>query len=141
MVTATGGEVNSFMTISEIFCVLLSACALTGDLERTQTMGDLEAAKDAAGQVATLAQQTRSNLLLAHAELVQGQVKESMGEPDATHCFQSVLERLRNYEQSLLASRARLAMARLLRERAGRRDNLGASSLGLISTARRNTRS
>ncbi len=79
-------------------------------------MGDVEAARAAVEEVATLAQQTRSDLLLAYAELVQGQVKWYIGEPDATRCFQSVLERLRFYEQSLLASRARLAMARVLKD-------------------------
>jgi DNA-binding CsgD family transcriptional regulator len=78
-------------------------------------MGEVDAAKDAAEQVTALAKQTHSDLLLAHAELVQGQVKWCNGEPDAARYFQSVLERLRLYEQSLLASRARLAMARVLK--------------------------
>jgi hypothetical protein len=35
MTMVTAGDVSSFMVISEIFCVLLSACALAGDLART----------------------------------------------------------------------------------------------------------
>lgn len=78
--------------------------------------GNVEAAKDAADEVTALAQQTQSDLLLAQAELVQGQVKWRKGEPDAVHCFEAVLERLRFYEQSLIASRARLAMAHTLKD-------------------------
>jgi DNA-binding NarL/FixJ family response regulator len=36
MAMVTSGEVGSFMTISEVFCVLLSACSLVGDLSRTE---------------------------------------------------------------------------------------------------------
>ncbi len=36
MTMATSGEVADFMTISEIFCVLLSACETAGDLVRSQ---------------------------------------------------------------------------------------------------------
>jgi hypothetical protein len=36
MTMVTAGDVSSFMVISEIFCVLLSACALAGDLARTE---------------------------------------------------------------------------------------------------------
>jgi predicted negative regulator of RcsB-dependent stress response len=36
MAMVTAGEVASFMVISEIFCVLLSACALAGDFGRTE---------------------------------------------------------------------------------------------------------
>jgi tetratricopeptide (TPR) repeat protein len=35
MTMVTAGDLSSFMVISEIFCVLLSACALAGDLART----------------------------------------------------------------------------------------------------------
>lgn len=79
-------------------------------------LGDMAAAKNVAEEVTNLARQTHSDFLLAHAELVQGQIKWSIGEPDATASFQSVLERLRLHEQSLLASRARLAMARALKD-------------------------
>lgn len=79
-------------------------------------LGDVAAAKEAAEEVTNLAQQAGSDFLLAQAELAQGQIKWRTGEPDATHSFQAVLERLRLYEQSLLASRARLAMARALKD-------------------------
>jgi hypothetical protein len=35
MAAATGGEVEIFSVLSETFCVMLSACELVGDLERT----------------------------------------------------------------------------------------------------------
>jgi len=42
-------------------------------------------------------------------------VRRSLGEPGAAGYFQSAIDRLSAYEQSLLSSRARLEMARLLR--------------------------
>lgn len=36
MTMATSGEVTDFMTISEVFCVLLSACEVAGDLVRSE---------------------------------------------------------------------------------------------------------
>lgn len=36
MIMATAGEVANLMTISEIFCVMLSACELAGDLARSE---------------------------------------------------------------------------------------------------------
>lgn len=36
MTMATGGEVRDFMVISEIFCVMLSACEIAGDLVRSE---------------------------------------------------------------------------------------------------------
>jgi ATP/maltotriose-dependent transcriptional regulator MalT len=36
MAVALGGEIGSFTAISEIFCVMLSACELAGDLMRTE---------------------------------------------------------------------------------------------------------
>jgi ATP/maltotriose-dependent transcriptional regulator MalT len=74
-------------------------------------LGDASGAYNAAETLAALAQQTHSDMILAQAELARGHVKECAGQPDALLCYQAVLERLRAYDQSLLASRARLAMA------------------------------
>jgi DNA-binding NarL/FixJ family response regulator len=80
-------------------------------------LGDADAAGNAAESLRTLAQQTHSDMLLAQAELAWGRVRQAAGDTDATHVYQAVLERLRAYDQSLVASRARLAMAVALRTR------------------------
>src|SRR4051812_7578763 len=36
MAAATGGEVDNYIAVSEVFCVMLSACELSGDLARTE---------------------------------------------------------------------------------------------------------
>jgi DNA-binding NarL/FixJ family response regulator len=77
-------------------------------------LGELEAAHQAAGKLAELAQQTSSALLLAQAELAEGQVRRISGDPQAGSYFQAAIDRLQAYEQSLMSSRARLEMARLL---------------------------
>jgi len=78
-------------------------------------LSEANAANDAAETLTALARQTHSDLLLAQADLARGHVKQYAGQPDATLCYQAVLERLRAHGQSLLASRARLAMARSIR--------------------------
>ena len=80
------------------------------------TLKEVAGAHDAARQLAALAHDARSDLLLAQADLAEGQVRRSLGEPGAADCFQSALDRLSAYEQSLLASRVRLEMAHLLKE-------------------------
>jgi ATP/maltotriose-dependent transcriptional regulator MalT len=77
-------------------------------------LGDLDAAHEAAETLSMLAQQTKSDLLLAQAELARGRVRQCAGQPDATQCDQAALERMHAYGHSLVASRARLAMARAL---------------------------
>ncbi|HEY0069542.1 MAG TPA: response regulator transcription factor [Chloroflexia bacterium] len=72
-------------------------------------------AREAAGELADLARKANSDLLMAQAELAEGQVKRFVGEEGAADCFQSALDRLRSYEQSLVAGRAKLEMARLLK--------------------------
>jgi DNA-binding NarL/FixJ family response regulator len=76
--------------------------------------GDLAAAHHATEQLAALAQQTQSDVLLAQAALAAGQVQRQAGEPAAADSFQSVLTHMPHGEQSLLAARARLEMAQLL---------------------------
>jgi ATP/maltotriose-dependent transcriptional regulator MalT len=79
-------------------------------------IGDTVAAQTVADELAELAKDTGSDLLLAQADLARGQVKRHAGDLSAAGYLQSALDRLRSYEQSLLASRARLEMARLLIE-------------------------
>jgi DNA-binding CsgD family transcriptional regulator len=83
-------------------------------VEALLALGDLAAAERAAEELATLGRQARSDLLLGQAELARGQVRRYAGAADAAECFQSVVDRLRAYEQSLLVARARLEMAQVL---------------------------
>lgn len=76
--------------------------------------GELDGADRAAHLLAALAGSAGSDLLLAQADLAEGQVRRAAGEPQAGRCFQSAIDRLQNFEQSLLSSQARLEMARLL---------------------------
>jgi DNA-binding NarL/FixJ family response regulator len=86
-------------------------------VEALLALGDPQAAERAAEEVVALARVARSDLLLGQAELARGQVRRYTGSADAAECFQSVVERLRAYEQSLLVARARLEMAQLLQDR------------------------
>jgi ATP/maltotriose-dependent transcriptional regulator MalT len=54
-------------------------------------------------------------MLLAQVDLAWGRVRQAAGEPYATRAYQAVLERIHAYDQSLVAGRARLAMAQALR--------------------------
>jgi DNA-binding NarL/FixJ family response regulator len=76
--------------------------------------GDLTGASDAAAELALLAQQSGSDLLLAQAELAEGNIRRAAGDADASAHFQAALARLRAHQQSLLAGRARLGIARNL---------------------------
>lgn len=69
-----------------------------------------------AERLRALARQTGSDMVSAQADLAWGRAKQAAGEADAMSAYQAVLERLRAYEQSLVASRARLAMAQALRD-------------------------
>lgn len=88
--------------------MLLVEAALAG--------GDGEAAERAADRLATSAAVTGSDFLAAQAELARGQVQQGHHADAARASFQTALARLRPYEQSLLAARARYAMAEALRE-------------------------
>lgn len=77
-------------------------------------LGDVEAARRSADELSAQAQRARSDLLFAQAELAQGRIKQAAGDPHAARHFQSALERLNAYEQSLLAGRAKLEMARAI---------------------------
>jgi ATP/maltotriose-dependent transcriptional regulator MalT len=77
-------------------------------------LGNVDMARQAVERLETLVHGTQSDLLLAQVDLAKGQVKRHAGDADALSDFQSALDRLHAYEQSLLASRTRLEMARLL---------------------------
>jgi DNA-binding NarL/FixJ family response regulator len=85
-------------------------------VEALLALGDPQAAERAAEELVALAHQARSDLLLGQAELARGQVRRYAGAADAAECFQSVVDRLRAYEQSLLVARARMEMAQLLQD-------------------------
>lgn len=78
-------------------------------------LGDLDGARRAADSMMALARDTHSDLLIAQAELARGYVRQKGGEAAAVDSYQAVLSRLPDNEQSLLAARARLAMARALK--------------------------
>jgi ATP/maltotriose-dependent transcriptional regulator MalT len=77
-------------------------------------LGDLEEARTAAERLAAIAEQARSDLLFAQADLARGHITRYDVEPEAERYFRSALDHLRQYEQSLLASRAKLELARSL---------------------------
>jgi DNA-binding CsgD family transcriptional regulator len=77
-------------------------------------LDDMAGAQDAVGRLREVARHAKSDFLLAQAELAAGQVKRCSGALDAADCFRAALERMRSHEQSLLAARARLEMARVL---------------------------
>jgi DNA-binding CsgD family transcriptional regulator len=79
-------------------------------------LGHIETARRTVERLEMLAQNVHSDLLLAQIELAKGQIKRHAGDADALRDFQSALDRLHRYEQSLLASRTRLEMAQLLRD-------------------------
>jgi ATP/maltotriose-dependent transcriptional regulator MalT len=77
-------------------------------------LGNIDQAQRTVERLEALVQNTHSNLLLAQVDLAKGQIKRQVGDADAQHDFQAALDHLQAYEQSLLAGRARLEMARLL---------------------------
>lgn len=85
-------------------------------VEATLAGGDAEAAERAVERLAEGAAQTGSDFLVAQAELARGQVRRARGDEEALGSFRAALARLGAYEQSLIAARARFAMAEALRE-------------------------
>ena len=75
----------------------------------------VDEARELAGQLALLARQTQSDLLIAQAEFALGRAERHHPQQAVAH-FQTTLAQLPRLEQSLLASRARLEMAQLLQE-------------------------
>jgi ATP/maltotriose-dependent transcriptional regulator MalT len=78
-------------------------------------LGDPAGARRAAEQLAALAELAHSDLLLAQADLARGQITRDTDQADAVRHFRAALERLGQYEQSLLGSRAKLELARALK--------------------------
>jgi ATP/maltotriose-dependent transcriptional regulator MalT len=78
------------------------------------TLGDPEAAQRACAELTAQAQLAQSRVLLAEADLALGQIRRAIGDPQASKCFTQALERLSNLEQSVLAGRTRLELARTL---------------------------
>lgn len=86
-------------------------------VEASLALGDVESARTAADELAALAAQAGSDSLLAQADLARGRLVGAGEEPEAADYFRRALDRLRQYEQSLVASRAKLALARSLAQR------------------------
>lgn len=76
------------------------------------TLGDHEGARRAYDQLTAQATLAQSNVLLAAADLALGQIRQAADDPQSHHCFVQALIRLTNLEQSLLAGRIRLELAR-----------------------------
>ena len=79
-------------------------------------LGELEDAKNAALELAEVAQKAGSDILAAQASLAMGQVKRFTGKMDAVDDFRAALDHLHAFEQSLLAGRTKLELARTLLE-------------------------
>jgi len=78
--------------------------------------GDLDTARKVTDELIKVAQQTGSDILAAQANLASGQLKRFAGEADAADFFHSALDHLRAFEQSLLAGRTKLELARTLQQ-------------------------
>jgi ATP/maltotriose-dependent transcriptional regulator MalT len=79
--------------------------------------GDLAAANQQVQKLFQLAEQAQSSLFFAQACLAQGKVMLYAGDDSAGPFFERALSYLQTYDQSILAGRARLEMARLTREK------------------------
>ena len=79
-------------------------------------LGDMDGAKTAAGELAEVAQKAGSDILAAQARLAMGQVKRFTGEHGAANDLHAALDHLQAFEQSLLAGRTKLELARTLLE-------------------------
>ena len=77
---------------------------------------DIDGATRAVERLASLANQTQSDLLFAQVALAQGQIKHHAGDETAIESYETALKRLKAHDESLLASRARLEMAHLIQE-------------------------
>lgn len=73
----------------------------------------LKAARDTAVRFSALAVASESDLLLAQADLAEGQILRASGSAESAKYFQAALQRLVRYDQSVLAARARFEMAQL----------------------------
>lgn len=79
-------------------------------------LNQFDDARAATERLLELANRAQSDLLLAQVELAQGQIARFENSPDAARFFYQALERLRKYDQALLAARARFELAQLARD-------------------------
>ncbi len=77
-------------------------------------LDNIEGAQRAYEALLSQAQTAKSSVLLAEADLALGQIKRVRGDSAAGECFTQALERLHDLEQSVLAGRTKLEMARTL---------------------------
>ena len=77
---------------------------------------DLESARRVADELVLLSKLAGSELFLAQAELMLGQIGRYAGEADAIEHFHRALDHLDVHEGSMLASRVKLELARTLRD-------------------------
>jgi ATP/maltotriose-dependent transcriptional regulator MalT len=77
-------------------------------------LGDAGAAQAACAELEALAAAGNSPLLRAEADLARGLARRAAGDPLATESFRAAVARLNHVEQSIVAGRARLEMARQL---------------------------
>lgn len=75
-------------------------------------LGDQANAQRVCAQLTAQATRAQSSILLAEADLALGQIRQMAGDPQASVCFTQALTRLTNLEQSVLAGRIRLELAR-----------------------------
>ena len=80
------------------------------------SLGDQTAAQKICAALIEQAHAAQSNILLAEADLALGLLRRSSGDAAASECFARALERLADLEQSVLAGRAKLELARTLLE-------------------------
>ena len=76
---------------------------------------DLDGAREAAGELVSLSELTRSELFLAQAELALGQLSRYTGEDNAAGHFHTALDHIRVHEGSMLACKVKLELARTLK--------------------------
>lgn len=76
---------------------------------------DVQGALEKAGELAEIADLSQSDFLGAQADLTIGQVKRRAQQAGADTWFHAALQRLHGFENSLLAGRAKLELAHLLR--------------------------
>jgi DNA-binding NarL/FixJ family response regulator len=75
-------------------------------------LSDQAGAQQAYEHLAAQAIRAQSSVLLAEADLALGQIRQAASDPQAHACFAQALARLSNLEQSVLAGRIRLELAR-----------------------------
>jgi DNA-binding NarL/FixJ family response regulator len=83
-------------------------------VEAQLAVPEVDGARRAAAELEALARAANSDLLLAQSRLAQGQIQRAVGGAGASGEFLAALEHLHAYEESLLAGRTKLELARTL---------------------------